>query len=78
MIGIIVLFLATALKYFEVFPIFAEISWWWIIGLAGVLFIWFDFLERMLGLDKRKSDAHYDKMQKERVKRAFAKDKNKR
>ncbi|MGZ3158683.1 MAG: TIGR04438 family Trp-rich protein, partial [Burkholderiaceae bacterium] len=42
----------TALKYFEIGP-FAAMSWWWVIGLMFVAFIWFEFIERMLGLDKR-------------------------
>jgi small Trp-rich protein len=63
------------LKYFDVW-IFAEMSWWWPIGLMGVAFIWFEFLERMLGMDKRKSGHEVlEKARKERVRKAFEKKK---
>ncbi|MGZ3254371.1 MAG: TIGR04438 family Trp-rich protein [Burkholderiaceae bacterium] len=60
----------TALKYFEIGP-FAAMSWWWVIGLMFVAFIWFEFIERMLGLDKRKAHDESDKLRKERVRKAF-------
>lgn len=75
MYAIILLVILLALKLGEVW-IFAEMSWWWIIGGAVVVFIWFEFIERMLGLDKRKEHAHYEKIQQERAKKNF--DKNKR
>ncbi len=74
MIAIALLAILAVLKYLEV-SFMTTVSWWWIIGFAGVLFLWFDFFERLLGLDKRKDDAHYEKMQKERIKRGFKKDK---
>lgn len=74
---IIVLFIMLVLKLAEVW-IFATMSWWWIIGGACAVFVWFEFIERMLGLDKRKDHAHYEKIQKERVKRAFDKKTNRR
>lgn len=60
----------TALKYFEIGP-FADMSWWWITGLMFVAFIWFEFIERMLGLDKRKAHDEMDKAREARVKKAF-------
>lgn len=59
-----------ALKYFEIGP-FANISWWWLVGLMVAGFIWFEFIERMLGLDKRKAHDESDRMKAERVKKAF-------
>ncbi|MFZ6863942.1 TIGR04438 family Trp-rich protein [Undibacterium sp. Ji67W] len=53
--------------------IFAAMSWWWIIGLAVFSFLWFEFFERMLGLDKRKDHMHFEKMKQERLKRTFDK-----
>ncbi|UUZ47272.1 TIGR04438 family Trp-rich protein [Massilia sp. B-10] len=51
---IILLILALILfKYFEVWK-FAEMSWWWVVGLMGVAFIWFEYIEKILGLDKKK------------------------
>ncbi|MFZ6749631.1 TIGR04438 family Trp-rich protein [Undibacterium sp. Ren11W] len=71
---IIIIAVLSLLKYFEVGFVDA-LSWWWIIGLAVFAFIYFEFLERMLGLDKRKDHAHFEKMKKERLKRSFEKDK---
>lgn len=67
---IIVIALLTALRYFEFGP-FAELSWWWIVGLMAVAYIWFEFIEKMLGLDKRKAHEQLSKSREERVKKAF-------
>jgi small Trp-rich protein len=69
---IIVIALLTALRYFEFGP-FAELSWWWIVGLMVIAFIWFEFIEKMLGLDKRKAHEQLSKSREERVKKAFKK-----
>ncbi len=70
MLLIIAIAALTALKYFEIGP-FADMSWWWITGLMFVAFIWFEFIERMLGLDKRKAHDEMDKLRADRVKKAF-------
>jgi len=67
---IIIIALLTALRYFEIGP-FANLSWWWIVGLMFVAFIWFEFIERMLGLDKRKAHDKLDKAREDRVKNTF-------
>ena len=60
------------LRFFEVWR-FADLSWWWIVGLMVVAFIWFEFIEKMLGLDKKKAH-NVDKNRREsRVKQAFDK-----
>jgi small Trp-rich protein len=69
---IIIIVALTALRYFEVGP-FAELSWWWIGGLFAVAFIWFEFLEKMFGFDKRQADEQLEKARKERVKKTFQK-----
>ena len=69
---IVPLFIVLLLKIGDVW-IFANMSWWWIIGAAVAAFVWFEFIERMLGLDKRKDHAHFEKIQKDRVKRTFDK-----
>jgi small Trp-rich protein len=69
---IIIIVLLAILKYFEVGP-FAGMSWWWIAGLVFVAFIWFEFIERMLGLDKRKAHEQMDKARQERVNKTFKK-----
>jgi small Trp-rich protein len=58
------------LKYFEIGP-FANLSWWWIVALMAVAFIWFEFIERMLGLDKRKAHEQLEKAREERIKKTF-------
>lgn len=60
------------LRYFEIGPV-ATLSWWWIIGLLSVAFIWFEFLEKLFGLDKRQADEQMERARKERVKKAFQK-----
>ena len=60
------------LRYFEVWR-FADLSWWWIVGLMVVGFIWFEFIEKMLGLDKRKAHDLNEKRRKERVRQSFEK-----
>lgn len=69
---IIIIVLLSILRYFEVGP-FAGLSWWWIAGLLLLAFIWFEFIERMLGLDKRKAHEQMEKARKERVKQTFKK-----
>lgn len=60
------------LRYFEIGP-FANLSWWWITGLMVMAFIWFEFIERMLGLDKRKAHEQLEKARTARVKKTFKK-----
>ena len=71
MLQIIAILALSLLKYFEIGP-FIHLSWWWISGLMLFAFIWFEYIERMLGLDKQ-SNAHeeLDKIRKERVAKAF-------
>jgi len=60
------------LRYFEVWK-FAELSWWYIIGLMVLAFLWFEFIEKMLGLDKKKEHNEDAKRRKARVKQTFDK-----
>jgi small Trp-rich protein len=60
------------LRYFEVWK-FAELSWWWIVTLMVVAFIWFEFIEKMLGLDKRKEHNVDEQRRKDRIARTFDK-----
>lgn len=70
---LIILIVALAvLKYLEVGPL-VNLSWWWIAGLFLVAFIWFEFLERMFGLDKRKAHEQLEKARRERVEKNFRK-----
>ena len=69
---IILIILLVGLRYFEVWR-FAEISWWWIVGLMVVAFIWFEFIEKLLGLDKKKEHNVDEQRRKDRVKQSFDK-----
>lgn len=67
---IILILVLSALRYFEIGP-FAAMSWWWIVGLFVVAFIWFEFIERILGLDKKKAHDESEKARQARVKKTF-------
>ncbi len=69
---IIVILLLVILRYFEVWR-FAELSWWWIVGLMLFAFIWFEFIEKLLGLDKRKVHNEDERRRKERDKQTIDK-----
>jgi small Trp-rich protein len=69
---IILLAALVALRFFEVWK-FADLSWWWIVGLAALAFIWFEFIEKMLGLDKKKAHKEDEIRRKARVKQTFDK-----
>jgi len=63
------------LRFFEVWR-FADLSWWYIVGLMVAAFIWFEFIEKMLGLDKKKAHNVDNQRRASRVKQAF--DKNRK
>lgn len=69
---IIIIALLLGLRYFEVWR-FAELSWWWIVGAMAMAFIWFEFIEKIFGLDKKKAHNLDAQRRKERVKQAFDK-----
>ncbi|PRC92109.1 TIGR04438 family Trp-rich protein [Solimicrobium silvestre] len=72
MILILLTVTLAGLKYFEV-SFMANISWWWITGLFFFTFIWFEFIERVLGLDKKKAHKKFDEIHKTRAKKMFDK-----
>ena len=72
MLMILVIAALCALRYFEIWR-FAELSWWWIVGQMVFAFVYFEFLEPMLGLDKRKAHNEDERRRKERVKKNFEK-----
>jgi len=69
---IIVIVLLSIVRHFEIGP-FAHFSWWWIAGLFGVAFAWFEFVEPLLGLDKRRERRREDAARRERVRKTFKK-----
>ena len=70
MILIILTLLLAVLKYFDV-SFMVDVSWWWICGLFIFTFLWFEFFERALGLDKKKEHKEFERIQKERFKRTI-------
>lgn len=61
-----------ALRFFEVWR-FVELSWWWIVALMVFAFVWFEYVETLLGWDKKKAHDEDDKRRKARVKNSFDK-----
>ena len=58
------------LRYFQV-GWFATVSWWWVAAPFVAAFVWFEFIERYLGLEKRKAMDEMDAAKKARIKRAL-------
>ena len=58
------------LKLLEV-SVFAAMSWWWIALVGAIAFVWFEFIERYLGLDKKKAFDEIDKAKKVRIGQAL-------
>ena len=70
---LILLILAlVVLRFFEVWR-FAELSWWWIVGLMVFAFIWFEYIEKLLDWDKKKAHDEDDRRRQARVKKSFDK-----
>lgn len=60
------------LRFFEVWK-FADLSYWWIVALMAFAFVWFEYVEKLLGWDKKKAHDEDDKRRKARVKNSFDK-----
>ena len=60
------------LRFFEVW-IIADLSWWYIVALMVFAFVWFEFIEKALGLDKKKEHNVLHHHRLARVKQAFNK-----
>lgn len=69
---ILLIIALVGLRYFEVWK-FAQLSWWYIVGLMLLAFLWFEFIEKMLGLDKKKEHDEDAKRKKARLKQTFDK-----
>ena len=65
------------LKFFEV-GVFATLSWWWVALPFACAFIWFEFIEARLGLEKKKAMDEMDAAKQARIKRAMETDHSKR
>ncbi len=55
--------------------VFSELSWWWVALPFGVGFLWFELVEKRLGMDKKKAFDEIDKAKKDRIKKRFETDK---
>lgn len=65
------------LKFFEIGP-FVDVSWWWIIVPLVLAFIFFEVIEPLFGLDKKKAHDELEKAKKRRVKQQLDKTKHPR
>ena len=65
------------LKVLEI-SVFSELSWWWVALPFGVGFLWFELVEKRLGMDKKKAFDEIEKAKKERIKKRLETDKNSR
>src|SRR5918993_678468 len=63
------------LKVLEI-SVFSELSWWWVALPFGVGYLWFELVEKRLGLDKKKAFDKMDKAKKDRIKKRLETDKN--
>jgi small Trp-rich protein len=59
-----------ALKLLEI-SVFATLSWWWITVPFVLAFLWFELVERRLGMDKKKAFNEIDNIKKLRIQRAL-------
>lgn len=62
------------LKVLEI-SVFGEISWWWIVLPFFVGFLWFELVEKRLGLDKKKAHDEIENAKKERIRKRLELDK---
>jgi len=72
MLLIILIVALSALRFLEIGP-FAGLSWWWIGALFLVAFLWFEYIEKMLGLDKRRAHNETEDRRRKRVESSFRK-----
>jgi small Trp-rich protein len=70
MILIIAIVLFVVLKFLEI-SFFVDLSWWWLALMMIVAFVWFEFIEKWLGLDQKKAHETLEKAREERVRKTF-------
>ena len=66
-------FILLLLRWFEIGPV-APLSWWWVVLPFAMAFVWFEFIEKRLGLEKKKAMDEMEATKKARIKRAFETD----
>jgi small Trp-rich protein len=62
-----------ALKLLNV-SYFDELSWWWVLAPFGAAFVWFELVEKRLGLDKKRAHDEYEATRKQRIDKAMSRD----
>jgi small Trp-rich protein len=70
MLLIILIAALSVLRFFEIGP-FADLSWWWISALFVLAVLWFEYIEKMLGLDKRRAHDDTENARRKRVETSF-------
>jgi len=55
------------LKYMEVTPFFAKLSWLWVCLPFALMLIWWEVLIPLLGLDKEKDHEEFERAKKARM-----------
>lgn len=68
-------FLLLALKLIGFPPDIEELSWWWVALPFALAFVWFEFIERHLGLDKKKAFDELRLAKEKRIKEALQRNK---
>jgi len=59
------------LKLLDVGPLI-EVSWWWILAPLAVALVWFEWIEKLVGMDRRNVEhIEWEKRRKERVSEQF-------
>jgi small Trp-rich protein len=68
-------FILAIAKWMEV-EFLADISWWWVLSPLLLAILWFEVLERMLGMDKRSElkDSDVEKARRERINKQLGRD----
>lgn len=72
---LIILIVALSLLRFLEIGFFADLSWWWIVGLVVVAVLWFEVFEKMFGLDRKRAHESLEQAREERKQRTFGSDK---
>ncbi len=70
MILVLMTTILTILKLLNVTPL-AELSWWWVAGLFAVTLLWFEYIERLIGWDKKNNTDPLESIRQARIKKYF-------
>ena len=59
------------LKLLDVGPL-VEVSWWWILAPLALAIVWFEWIEKLVGMDRRNVEhLEWEQRRKERVAAQF-------